>query len=64
MVIAFPTRIRQRLEEIEALEGMPQLDLVHQAVEVWCHLTADERRILGLAAISLVVERHRKGGAA
>ncbi|WP_062112326.1 hypothetical protein [Aureimonas sp. AU40] len=63
MVVAFPADVRERLARIEAVEGVPALDLIHQAVAVWSQLDAGERRRLGQVAIGIVMERARKGGA-
>ncbi len=63
MVLTFSRDVAARLRAIEDEEGVPDVELVHQAVAVWSVLTADERRILGLAAMQLVVARHWNGGA-
>lgn len=59
MMLALPPDVRARLDAIEADEGIPAAEIAHQAVSVWSHLNADERRRLGLAAIGMLVERHR-----
>ncbi|WP_158871356.1 hypothetical protein [Antarcticirhabdus aurantiaca] len=60
MVIALPAAVRARLAAIEADEGVPVAELIHQAVDVWSRLDADGRKILGIAALQLVVERMRR----
>lgn len=62
MSIVFPRDVEARLVEIEALEGMPQQELIQQAVGIWAMLRADERLCLGAAAMQLVVERRQTGG--
>ncbi len=57
MIVILDRATTNRLERIEAEEGMPRQELVRQAAEIWSQLTADERRILGLVAIRLVVSR-------
>lgn len=61
MVVAFPPEVLRRLESIEATEGVPPTEIVHQAVDVWSQLTADERRVVGIAAMQLIVERLKSG---
>lgn len=61
MVVAFPPEVLRRLDAIEAAEGVPGLEIVHQAVDVWSQLTSDERRIVGIAAMQLIVERLKTG---
>ncbi len=59
MILALPRDVLARLEAIEAAEGIPITELAHQAIAVWSQLDADGRRILGIAAMQLVVERMR-----
>ena len=47
MMIVFSPRVRQRLVEIEWEEGIPAVEVVHQAVEMWTILGPDDRRALG-----------------
>ena len=61
MIIVFSPRVRQRLVEIERDEGIPAAELVHQATEIWTILGPDDRRALGLAAMSLALQS-LKGG--
>ncbi len=61
MILALPRDVRDRLARIEAVEGIPALDLVHQAVDVWSRLDADGRRMLGVVAMQLVVDQLRGG---
>ena len=61
MIIAFSPRVRSRLVEIELDEGIPAVEVVHQAVEMWTMLDHDDRRALGLAAMSLALQS-LKGG--
>lgn len=58
MVIALSAAVLARLSAVEADAGIPVIDQVHQAVEVWSHLTGDERRMLGVMAMKLVIARH------
>lgn len=57
MILALPPRVLGRLEEIELTEGIPPVELAHEAVAVWSALTRDERRVLGIAAMQLVASR-------
>ncbi|WAJ28432.1 hypothetical protein [Antarcticirhabdus aurantiaca] len=59
MIVILDRAATDRLERIEAEEGIPKEELVRQAVEVWSRLTPEERRILGLAAMQLVAARLR-----
>ena len=61
MILALAPAVRRRPDEIEAAEGIPPVELAHQALEVWSTLTADERRILTFAAMQLVVAQYRRG---
>ena len=61
MIISFSERVRSRLVEIEEAEGIPGSELVHQAVEIWTILGPNDRRALGLAAMSLALQS-LKGG--
>lgn len=63
MIVSFPSDVQSRLASIENLEGIPALEVIHQAVAVWSQLDASERRRLGQVAIGIVMERARKGGA-
>ncbi|GGD25927.1 hypothetical protein [Aureimonas glaciei] len=63
MVIAFPSDVLARLRHIERSEGVPVLDVVHQAVAVFSYLDVDERQRLGQVALGLVVERMKGGNA-
>ncbi len=60
MVIAFPQDVAARLRSIEEMEGVPGVEVVHQAVAVWSMLDADERHRLGQCALGMLVERHRR----
>lgn len=60
MVIAFPSDVRSRLDAIERNEGVPALEIVHQAVAVWSQLDGEERRRMGMVALGLVMERARR----
>lgn len=62
MILALPADVVERLDRIERTEGVPPLELAHQAISVWSQLTAPERRSLGQVAIGIVMERHYKGG--
>ena len=62
MMIVFSPRVRQRLIEIEREEGVPAVEIVHQATEIWTTLGPDDRRALGLAAMSLALQSLKKGG--
>ncbi len=65
MILALPHDVRERLDRIEAEEGVPALEVCHQAVSVFSQLTGSERHSLGMTAIGIVMERHyRKGGVA
>jgi hypothetical protein len=59
MMLALPPDVRARFSDIEAAEGIPAAEVAHQAISVWSYLNADERRRLGLAAIGMLIERHR-----
>ncbi|WP_062014628.1 hypothetical protein [Aureimonas sp. AU4] len=62
MILALPQDVRERLDHIERTEGVPPLEVCHQAISVFSQLDAGERRALGVTAIGLVMERHYKGG--
>lgn len=59
MTVIFPPDVLARLSAIEAAEGMPVADIVHEAVAVWSYLNGDERRRLGQGALGMLVERLR-----
>ncbi|GGD28919.1 hypothetical protein [Aureimonas glaciei] len=59
MMIALLPDVRARLDAIEADEGISAAEIANQAISVWSYLNGDERRRLGIAAIGMVVERHR-----
>ncbi|GGD87984.1 hypothetical protein GCM10011390_03440 [Aureimonas endophytica] len=61
MVIALRPDVRERLDAIEREDGIPVLDQIVQAVEVWSHLTGPERHALGIIAMQLVAARARGG---
>lgn len=60
MMISFEKRIQDRLDQIEAREGIPPVEFVHQAVEVWSLADADMRRALGLAVMRWVIQEVRR----
>ena len=60
MIITFEKRIQDRLDQIERDEGIPPVEFVHQAVEVWSLADADMRRALGLAVMRWVLEKVRR----
>ncbi|KQQ91037.1 hypothetical protein [Aureimonas sp. Leaf324] len=62
MILALPIDVRERLDRIEREEGVPPLEVCHQAISVFSQLTGPERRALGVTAIGLVMERHYKAG--
>ena len=62
MILALAPGVRRRLAEIEATEGMPPVELAHQAIAVWGALTEGERRVLGIAAMRIVAGRLTNGG--
>ncbi|WP_185982608.1 hypothetical protein [Aureimonas mangrovi] len=62
MILTFKPDVRRRLVEIEAAEGIPQTELVHQAVELWTMLDRDGRRAIGLAAMSMALKQIRPAG--
>ena len=64
MIVSFPPAVRDRLARIENVEGVPAVEIVHQAVDVWSRLDVDGRRVLGIAALQLVVERIKERGTA
>lgn len=63
MLVVLHPEVLRRLSDIEAAEGIPAVDIVHQAVDVWSRLDADGRRIIGIAAMQLVVGQIRGGRA-
>ena len=63
MIVVFEPATQRRLDVIEAEEGVPQVDLVRQAVDLWSLLTLDERRAVGFAAIRTVMRRLRESRA-
>lgn len=63
MILALPHDVRERLDRIETEEGVPPLEVAHQAISVFSQLIGPERHALGMTAIGLVMERHYlKGG--
>lgn len=62
MILALPHDVRERLDHIERMEGVPPIEICHQAVSVFSQLTGPERHALGMTAISLVMERHYRVG--
>ncbi|WP_062236547.1 hypothetical protein [Aureimonas sp. N4] len=61
MIVALRPDVKARLEAIEVEDGMPVLDQIVQAVEVWSHLTTPERKTIGIIAMQLVVARAHGG---
>ncbi|MCW4114369.1 hypothetical protein NPA31_005255 [Aurantimonas sp. MSK8Z-1] len=57
MILSLEPRVTARLNKIERQEGIPPVEVAHQAVAVWCELTADERRSVGFFALQLVTRR-------
>ncbi|MEH6718399.1 MAG: hypothetical protein V7704_05900 [Aurantimonas endophytica] len=51
MMIIFEKRVLERLERIERDEGIPPVDLVRQAVEVWSAATPEMRKSMGLSVM-------------
>ena len=60
MVIVFEKRIRERLAEIERAEGIPEVEFVRQAVEVWSQADATMRQSLGLMVMRAKLQELRK----
>lgn len=60
MIVSFPRPVLARLTHLERSEGVPPVEVVHQAVDIYSHLDADERHRMGVFALSLVVGRHRR----
>ncbi|MEC5289959.1 hypothetical protein VSX64_09865 [Aurantimonas sp. C2-6-R+9] len=60
MIISFEKRIQDRLDQIERDEGIPPVEFVHQAVEVWSLADADMRRALGVCVMRWVLEKVRR----
>ena len=58
MILALPNDVRERLDRIEAEEGVPALEVAHTAISVFSQLTGPERHALGMTAIGIVMERH------
>lgn len=58
MIVALPHDVRERLDRIEAEEGVPPIEIAYQAISVFSQLTGPERHALGMTAISIVMERH------
>lgn len=61
-MVLFDEATNARLAAIEKAEGMPTEEFVREAVGVWSYLRADERRILGIQAIKMVVQRELELG--
>jgi hypothetical protein len=59
LILALRPDVIRRLHDLEASEGMPAIDIIHEALGVWSFLTMDERRRMGQVAIAMVVERLR-----
>lgn len=57
MILALPADVRQRLAEIERREGIPRVEIAHQAIAVWSQLEGDERKRVGLCAMRVVFAR-------
>ncbi|WP_294640415.1 hypothetical protein [uncultured Aureimonas sp.] len=60
MVIALRPDVRERLVEIELEDGVPVLEQVMQAVEVWSHLTTPERRTIMMLAMRIIAQRGKE----
>ncbi|ALN73098.1 hypothetical protein [Aureimonas sp. AU20] len=60
MIVVFPTPVLARLEHLERSEGIPPSEVVIQAVDIYSHLDADERHRMGMFAMGIVVDRHRR----
>lgn len=60
MILALPHDVRERLDRIEAEEGVPPVELAHQAIAVWSQLTGPERHRAGFVLMQIVMERARR----
>ena len=48
MLIVIPKHLRERLRKIEEEEGIPPLDFVCSALEVWTNTDAEMRKSIAL----------------
>jgi len=62
MVVMFDEATNRRLAAIESTEGMPAAELVREAVGVWSYMTADERRMMGMNVMKVVLRRELEIG--
>lgn len=60
-MVLFDEATTRRLARIETEEGMPAAELVREAVGVWSHMTSDERRMMGMNVMKVVVRREIEG---
>ena len=51
MLIVIPKHLQERLRQIEEDEGIPPLDFVCQALEVWTNTDAEMRKSIGINVI-------------
>ncbi|WP_279483214.1 hypothetical protein [Aureimonas sp. SK2] len=60
MILALPADVQARLAEIERDEGIPPLEIAHQAIAVWSQLRGDdERKCVGVSVMAHVMYRAR-----
>lgn len=61
MILALEPRTRSRLDLIESEEGVPALEVAHQAVDAWSHLRGEEERRAATWAVMQIVARRGHG---
>ena len=60
MILSLSPEVRARLERIEREEGVPQAEFCHQAIDIWSTLDEDDRRMVGLGIMRLLLQKIRR----
>jgi len=60
MLIVIPKQLQKRLREIEEREGIPPIDFVCQALEVWINTDDEMRKIISLNVMKWKLQSIRK----
>lgn len=63
MIVCLPPDVVQRLDDIEALEGVEAAEIMRQATSIFSMLDAEGRMTLGFAAMQILVDRTRGSNA-
>ena len=60
MILSLSPEVRARLDRIEREEGIPAVEFTHQSVEIWSTLDEDDRRMVGLEIMRILLQKIRR----